>query len=93
MKKGERVGAVMNTSEKEVNLFGFGIYAGREIPPPGIKFLGIPISETGAKNPKIILDNGKIVWGCECWWGPEEKVKNMIGERKIVEVDIEKERV
>lgn len=20
-------------------------------------------------NPKIVLDGGGVVWGCECWWG------------------------
>jgi hypothetical protein len=37
-------------------------------------------------NPKIVLDNGETVWGCECWWGPEDKIKNMIGEREIVSI-------
>lgn len=22
-------------------------------------------------SPKIVLDNGEIVWGAECWWGLE----------------------
>ncbi len=26
-------------------------------------------------NPKILLDSGDVVWGCECWWGPEAEVK------------------
>lgn len=25
-------------------------------------------------NPRIRLDNGKVVWGRECWWGPEADV-------------------
>lgn len=24
-------------------------------------------------NPKIVLDDGEVVWGAECWWGPEER--------------------
>ncbi len=49
------------------------------------------------RNPKIRLDNGKIVWGCECWWGSEEEVKKQIEAYKgkgytINEVDIDEIR-
>lgn len=27
------------------------------------------------KNPKIRLDDGREVWGCECWWGSAEDFK------------------
>jgi hypothetical protein len=39
-------------------------------------------------NPKIVLDAGGVVWGCECWWGeatdstPQEWAKG----RRIVTV-------
>ena len=26
-------------------------------------------------DPKIILDNGDIVYGSQCWWGSEERIK------------------
>lgn len=84
VKEGERVGAVMKANERSVHLFGFGTYAGSEVPPKNVG-LGIP-------NPKIELDNGKVVFGCECWWGPEDKVKAMLGGREIIEVNIEKVR-
>lgn len=41
-------------------------------------------------NPKIVLDGGGVVWGCECWWGeaaettPQEWAKG----RKIVAVTV-----
>lgn len=78
MKKGERVGAIRNANEEIVYLYGFGTYQGYEIHP----VIGIP-------NPKILLDNGNVVWGCECWWGSEEKVKQMIGNRKIEFVSVD----
>ena len=28
----------------------------------------------GALNPRIVLDDGSILWGCECWWEPVEEV-------------------
>jgi len=43
-------------------------------------------------NPRIRLDSGQTVWGAECWWGPEEEVRNSIGSRRIVEVDIDQAR-
>ncbi len=51
--------------------------------------MGIPIE---FNNPKIVLDNGKVVWGSECWWAPEEQVKRMVGSKTIVEIDIEAAR-
>ncbi len=32
-------------------------------------------------NPKIVLDTGEIVWGAECWWGPEAGYPKFRGER------------
>ncbi len=89
MEKGTRVGAIRNATCETVYLYGFGTYQGDEIPPKGtIGTLGLDMGELGRKNPKILLDNGKVVWGCQCWWGSEEKVKEMIGDRKIEFVGI-----
>lgn len=88
-KAGDRVGAIMDSSEEEVRMFGYGQYMGDEVPPPEITFMGIPIP---FPNPKIVLDSGKVVWGCECWWGSEAQVKRMIGGRRVIEVDIEAAR-
>lgn len=63
-----RVGAVSSVKDGKAYLFGYGHYVGdRPCPKLG-----------GQWNPLIILDNGKKVWGCECWWGPEEDVKKEI---------------
>ena len=91
---GQRVGAISHTDDKNVYVFGFGTYQGYEVPPEDIKFFGLPIRHT---NPKILLDSGKVVWGCECWWGDEESVKRTIDThvadgKTLVEVDIEKAR-
>lgn len=32
-------------------------------------------------NPKIVLDDGEVVWGCECWWGPEAGYAQFRGAR------------
>jgi len=39
-------------------------------------------------NPKILLDNGAVVWGAECYWGPEEQIqKHLDKAEKIIEID------
>lgn len=35
-----------------------------------------------SRNPRIRLDSGDILWGCECWWGPaDEFVANGYAEK------------
>lgn len=46
----------------------------------------------GVKNPRILLDSGSYVYGCECWWGAEEAVKDKIGDRKVIHEEIAKVR-
>lgn len=78
MNNGERVIAIRNADDNSVYIFGEGIYLGKEISPLGFS------------NPKIKLDNGDIVWGYQCWWGPTERIKNeFIGSRNVVIVPIE----
>jgi hypothetical protein len=86
MEKGTRVGAVQSADATTVKLYGYGIYEGDEIPPKEIDEI---LAEIGIPNPKITLDNGNVVWGCQCWWGSEERVKKMIGDRKVEIVDVE----
>lgn len=56
-----------------------------EFPPTQIKTMHNPELEPPAHlvpdgwkvikrddNPKIILDNGETVYGCQVWWGPEK---------------------
>ena len=69
-KVGARVGAMLGAGDKLVRFLGYGTYVGDEVPPPTIGGFNI-----GLPNPKIKLDSGKIVWGCECWWGSEEGMK------------------
>lgn len=41
-----------------------------------------------ASNPRIRLDSGDVVWGCQCWWGPEAEIKKTIGDRQVVIVSV-----
>lgn len=91
MKVGERVGAISHVTKTTAYLFGYGRYDGDVTPSEelGVQFFGNPMR---IPNPQITLDNGKKVYGCECWWGPEEVVKKRLAEKVVVEVDIEEAR-
>ncbi|WP_313184264.1 hypothetical protein [Lacrimispora sp.] len=69
-----RVIVIRDANKNEVNIYGYGEYVGRE-PCPILH--NIP-------NPKIVLDNGNVVWDCECWWGNAESFeKEKLLGRKI----------
>lgn len=93
MNVGDRVAALMSSDSETVKLFGYGKYIGETVPKvEGDGTFASSLRDGNVPNPTIELDSGKIVYGCECWWGPEEKTKAMIGGRKIVEVDIDSYR-
>jgi len=82
---GSRVLAILDAKDGVVHSFGEGVYVGDFILPEeagGMNF--------GQSNPRIDLDNGKTVWGCECWWGLPEQVRKYIPadwKWEIVDVD------
>lgn len=72
---GERVAAILSASNDTVNFLGGGVYNGMKPSPMGFD------------NPNITLDTGEEVWGYECWWGPEDKVKAKVATYdKIINV-------
>lgn len=104
---GDRIYAMVDATNTEVRLLGFGAYVGDEVPPRPGPFLsaiygGIKTWEEydainkadgiggvpRPKNPKLALDNGDVVWGMECWWGPESDYERARGDRKEVAVRI-----
>jgi hypothetical protein len=98
-KPGERVGAILGSKDGVVEFLGYGVYEGdldRNDPtnaPLPVGFTALLGRRAGMSlNPRIKLDSGKIVWGCECWWGAEEKIKEAIAGHTVVEVDIDKVR-
>jgi hypothetical protein len=90
MKPGDRVGAMLSAEPKGPILFlGYGVYDGDQVPPKDISPFG-----SSFPNPRITLDDGVVVWGCQCWWGDEEEIKANIAGREIVFVNIDgKEKV
>lgn len=50
-------------------------------------------AELALSNPKIDLDDGGFVFGCECWWGDAEAVKDHLAKfANVIKVDMEEER-
>ncbi len=75
----QRVFAWRDADENQVRSFGVGTYVGDETPPD---------FPPDFKNPKIELDGGGVVWGMQCWWGPEERQDEKAAGREIVIVPI-----
>jgi hypothetical protein len=65
-----RIGAVLGSRDNVVWFLGYGTYDGDHIPPAEIGGFNC-----GVPNPKLMLDTGKVVWGCECWWGSEAAMR------------------
>jgi len=85
---GDRVGAIQSANKEEVRLLGYGTFGGYKVPPLESGGMGAGLHHAGYANPFIKLDSGEEVFGCECWWGPEDKVKEMIGERPVINVTV-----
>lgn len=92
MKAGDRAGAILGSADDgALEVLGYGTYDGDHVPPAGSQGMAGALANAGISNPRITLDNGKVVWGCECWWGPEETIKQRIDAHpspvRIVDID------
>jgi len=90
-KVGERVGVLrgMIKGTDKCGVFGFGVRIPNEIPKKGIYFVGVDLHKRGVEVPTMLLDNGEKVYGCECWWGRESYIKEVLENHNIVECSIE----
>jgi hypothetical protein len=96
-KIGHRIGAVLSADaeEKVVKFLGYGVYEGQAVPVTAVGWMAEVLSGGGLLNPKLKLDSGETVWGCECWWGPEKDIKAWLEkfpDWKIENVSIEEIR-
>jgi hypothetical protein len=99
-KVGDRVGVVShqdNGPQGTLYLFGYGVYEGDFVPEEAAGWMAEVDREVKATNPRLRLDNGKVVYGCESWWGSEEKVKQIEDAAKkagapVVILDIDEVR-
>jgi len=95
-KKGAKVGVIFSTDPKTkvVEFLGYGVYKGKFIPKEAAGFIAQWCRENNKLNPRIKLDNGKIIYGCEAWFGSAMNIKKYLKELKedgwkIVKVDID----
>ena len=75
---GERAGVLLSQDADVLTVIGFGRYVGDEVPESAVGPLAEFAKRAGRVNPKIELDSGEVAWGCEVWWGTEEKVRSVI---------------
>lgn len=79
MQPGSRVFAVRDADDNIVHVYGRGVYEG-----------DFPLAcLDGRNNPRIKLDDGSVVWGAQCWWGPEERFESWAKGRAVVTVPVE----
>lgn len=72
---GDRLGVLCHITKSTVYSLGGGTYLGNEVPPPDIRCCGLSPSSSGITMPKILLDQGGIVWGCEVYWAHESVIR------------------
>lgn len=90
---GDRVGAILSGNDDgSINFLGYGVYEGDFIPDEAVGWMADVCREVGTTNPRIRLDSGKVVYGCECWWGKEEEVMKRLEGRTVIECDIDQVR-
>jgi hypothetical protein len=81
---------MMSSNAKQIAFLGYGTLVESRIPAEAVGFLAESLRELGRDNPTIELDSGKIVFGCECWWGPEDEIRKIVEKHpNVVEVDID----
>lgn len=92
MKAGARVGAIIGGNTTRVEVLGFGEYLGEQL-PLGAGGVGPMLVKRKIQNPAIKLDNGDVVFGCECWWGPEHKLRSQIEAWRAAGAEIVEVRI
>lgn len=75
-----RVLALSHTTETHSYIFGFGICTDTEV-------------VQGHIVPKVVLDNGKVVYGHECWIFEDNDIPEEVADKEIIEIDIDTSRV
>ena len=92
-KVGNKVGAMFVAKGGTVEFLGYGIYEGDFIPEEAAGWMAEGLRNNKVTNPRIRLDNGKIVYGCECWWGDADRIKKELEKYEtVVDVDIDEIR-
>jgi hypothetical protein len=90
---GQRVLAIhtINNDHQFVQKFGYGTFLGMFYPYQALGATADAVRAEGddALNPKIELDTGEIIWGCECWWMSAQKGDLWLMEMAAAGYDIQ----
>ncbi len=92
---GTRVIVMINNPQESltVHLLGYGIYIANEVPDENaVGALASHCRKLGKLTPKIRLDDGRVVWGSEVFWGDATQLEELIDDREIVHCDLDIER-
>lgn len=92
MEPGTRVYALVGNKEHGVEVLGEGTYVGDEVPVEAVGWMAEALVEEQMANPKIALDNGGVVYGCECWWGSLEKTRARLEGQVLVLITVDEMR-
>lgn len=81
--KGARVLAVVSIVNNVALVLGEGTYVGDEVPDATLYPHLRMFSDNKIANPRINLDSGDTVWGCECWWGDVTQMQKRLESCEI----------
>lgn len=88
-----RIGAVLSWDEWQVRLLGYGVYEG--LAPSPVGPFGMPLESheeiDGVEPPKdhrLVMDDGRVVWGEQCIWASESRIRELIGDREVILVEL-----
>lgn len=84
---GTRVIAIESIGSDTVYAYGYGRYDGTVRPPNGTRTrLGLVTELWPAQFavPRLVLDDGRVVWGPQCWWLTEAELSAAHGEKAVV---------
>jgi hypothetical protein len=78
---GDRVVAIRSANNGVVKYFGIGYYVGDFPIYPSVAGDGWASCILNQRDiPCVALEDGNIIWGCECWWGCEKEAKKRFGK-------------
>lgn len=80
-----------------MRFLGYGTLEKSEVPEKAVGVWAEVARRTKVKSPTILLDSGKKVYGCECYWAGEGVIKKTLdtysrNRYNIVTVDIDEVR-
>lgn len=85
-----RIVAVSHADDDKVFIFGYGRYLGVETPPLTlIQYHPLASQLFHNGTHKLVMDNGTIVWGHQCFWGLAEGFDEWVAGREVRVVGIE----